>query len=141
MLAIIRIPDSIEARKVVDKADGALGCILRSDVCCDCGVEVLDTLHRGGFEAGGVQRKQVGEDDLHSAVAGAHLGDEDVVGGEDLDNGFLTDENVVGADEHDDYVRGILLQLGYQVGGGSPGSCLRSGVAFVVLVDVGARAC
>ena len=78
---------------------------------------------------------------MHSAVAGAHLGDEDVVGSEDLDDRFLADENVVGANEHDDYIRGVLLQFGNQVRASSPGSCLRSGVAFVVWVNVGARAC
>lgn len=78
---------------------------------------------------------------MHSVVVGAHLADEDVVGGEDLDNGFLADENVVGADEHDDYIRGIQLQLCCQVCGGSPGSCLGSGMALVCLFDVGARAC
>lgn len=57
MLAIIGILDGIEARKVVDKADGTGGGVLRSYVLCDSGVEVLDALHRRGFEAGRVQRK------------------------------------------------------------------------------------
>ena len=118
VLAVICVLDGVEAGKVVDEDNGALD--------------------GGGGEARGIQGQQVGEDDLHFCVFGAHLRNECVVGGEDVADVLLPYEHVVCADEHEDYVWRVLVQPYGEVAVLCVVGGQRARVALVVLVDVGA---
>lgn len=138
VLAVICVLDGVEAGKVVDEDNGALEVAFAGDIGLQCVVEVDYALDGGGGEARGIQGQQVGEDDLHFCVFGAHLRNECVVGGEDVADGLLADEHVVCADEHEDYVWRVLVQPYGEVAVLCVVGGQRARVALVVLVDVGA---
>lgn len=140
MLAIRSVGEDVEALIVVDEIDGRGRGSHFMRVRGNGGIEVLDALNGGGREASRVQGQEVGEDDLHVWIVGTHLRDENVVGGEDVGHGLSGDEDIVGAEEHEDDVR---------FGGGEP--CGKVSIlckvrsegareALVVLVNVYARA-
>lgn len=141
MLAIGSVGDSIKSRIVVHKYHGAVARTLRGHPLPDSSVEVDDTVLCGLGPALGVEGQQIGEDDLHFGVLSAHLGEQSVVGFDDVAGGLLAEEHIVGSQEHkDDVDLRLSVQPHGQVAVCCEIGCLRTRVAFVVLVNVGPSA-
>lgn len=141
VLAIRRVGHSIKADVVIHERDRAVARRLAGCVLPDRRIQIDDPILGGLRPALGVQGQQVGENDVHLRILCAHLADQDVVGFEDIAGGLLADQDVVGAEQHEDDIRGVLVQPYCQVALGSVVCCLGTGVAFVVWVNVGATAC
>jgi hypothetical protein len=141
VLAILGILDGIEASEVVHKGHRAVARRPAGRELLDRRVQVDDAVLRRLGPPLGVKGQQVGEDDVHLGVLSAHLGDQGVVRLDNVAGGLLADQDVVGANQHEHNVRRVLIEPDGQVAIDSKVCRLGTGVAFVILVDVGPAAC
>jgi hypothetical protein len=141
VLAIGGVGHGIEAGEVVDEDHGAVARALAGRVLSDRSVERDDAVHARLGPARRVQWEQVGEHEAHFGVALAHLVDQDVVGGEHFGGRLLAQEDVVGAEEHEDDV-GLVdgIEPGGEVALCCVVGCQGAWVPFVVLIYVAATA-
>lgn len=141
VLAVGGVGHGVEAGEVVDEDHGAVARALARRVGSDRVVERDDAVRACLTPARRVQREQVGEHEAHFGVALAHLVDQDVVGGEHFGDGLLAQEDVVGAEEHEDDV-GLVdgVEPGGEVAFCCVVGCQGAWVPFVVLIYVAAAA-
>ena len=110
MLAIRSVLDGIEVGEVVHKGHRAVARRLAGCVLLDGRVQIDDTVCCSLGPARSVQGQQVGEDDMHLGVLCTHLANEGVIGLDNVAGGLLANEDIVGTEQHQDDIRGVLIQ-------------------------------
>jgi hypothetical protein len=134
VLAVFRVGYSVETFEVVDEYNRRRFGGLAGRIAGNGSVELDNAVNASLGPTRRVEGQKVGEDDAHVGVVGAHLAKEDVVGAEDLVDGLLAQQHVVGTEKHEDDIGLSSVEPASEVAVLCKVGGKRAGVAFVVLV-------